>query len=251
MIERQSHPAAAPPLPAHGARHVAIIMDGNRRWAAEHQLPVAEGHRAGGRALRTVSRAAAAAGVAYLTVYAFSEENWRRDADEVGSLMETIRAFAADETAAMRGERVCVRTIGDIAGLPEATRAAVVALCDATRGNGGLVLTLALNYSARTEIATGIRRLAEDVAAKRLAAAAIDDDVLERYLRTAGLPDPICSSAAAANSASPIFCCTNWPIPSSGRRPCRGRPSTARSSRRLSRSLQPASDASGLDPGRA
>ena len=189
MIERRTQPAADS-LPAHGARHIAIIMDGNRRWAAENDVSVVEGHRAGGRALRTVSKAAAAAGVAYLTVYAFSEENWRRDPGEVGALMETIRAFATDEASAMQSERVCVRTIGNVAGLPPATREAVGALCEATSANGGLVLTLALNYSARTEIATGIRRLAEDVAARRLAADAIDDDVLERYLRTAGLPDP-------------------------------------------------------------
>ncbi len=191
MIERRLETApACAPRSAPAARHVAIIMDGNRRWAAERQLPVADGHRAGGRALRRTCRAARNAGLDFLTVYAFSQENQRRDGREVDALMQTIRAFAEDEAASIVREGLRVRAIGRLEGLPPATRDAIAGLCAVTERNDGLTLTLALNYSARTEIAHGIRRIAEDVAAGRVDARAIDDALLERYLRTPELPDP-------------------------------------------------------------
>ncbi len=192
MIERRF--AASPANPTPGAapapRHVAIIMDGNRRWARERGLPASEGHRAGAAALRATTRAAASVGVEILTVYAFSQENRRRDPSEVGILMDLIRHFAEREAAALTRENVRVAAIGRIEALPAATRTAVETLVASTAGNDGMLLNLALNYGARTELCDAVKALSRDVRSGRLALEAIDDDSLSRYLYTAGLPDP-------------------------------------------------------------
>jgi undecaprenyl diphosphate synthase len=189
MIERSLIQTAQPSRPP-APRHVAIIMDGNRRWARERNLSSLEGHRAGAGALRETVRAAIRAGVEILTVYAFSEENWRRDAREIGPLMDLVRHFAQREAASLRGENVRVLAIGHIEGLPPATRAAVETLAHATAGCDGLLLNLALNYGARRELCDAIRALALDVRAGKLAPDSLDDDTLSDYLYTAGLPDP-------------------------------------------------------------
>jgi undecaprenyl diphosphate synthase len=176
MIERAHAPAHASGA---AARHVAIIMDGNRRWAHARELTAAEGHGAGAGVLRAIVRAAARAGIEFLTVFAFSEENWRRDPSEVTLL-----------AASLAEESVRVRTIGRIAELPHAPRGALAALETATAHNSGLTLNLAVNYGARTELCDAIRALARDVAAGALDAASIDGSVLASYLYTAGLPDP-------------------------------------------------------------
>lgn len=190
MIERRIAATAVAPAAAPIPRHVAVIMDGNRRWARERNLPAIEGHRAGTKALRDTAKAAARAGVEILTVYAFSEENWRRDGAEVGELMELVRAYALREAAALRADNVRVRAIGRIEKLPAATKVAVEALIEATAACDGMVLNLALNYGARTELCDAIRALAIDVRDGGLALDDIDDDVLSRYLYTAGMPDP-------------------------------------------------------------
>jgi undecaprenyl diphosphate synthase len=187
MIERTIAPSATAASIPH---HVAIIMDGNRRWARERGLPSLEGHRAGAAALRTTAKAAARAGIGILTVYAFSEENWRREASEVVPLMDLVRHFALREAEALRGENVQVRALGRIDALPPATRAAVETLVRETASCDGLLLNLALNYGARTELCDAIRALALDVKSGALGLDAIDDDVLGSYLYTAGLPDP-------------------------------------------------------------
>ena len=165
-------------------------MDGNRRWAQARGLSSFEGHRAGAGALRETVRAATRAGVGWLTAFAFSEENQRRERDEVAALMELIAAFAANEREALRAEGVRVRTIGHVETLPESTRTALAALSAATASNRGLVLTLALNYGARTELLDAMRAIVDDVARGGLAPEAIDDESLGRYLYTAGMPDP-------------------------------------------------------------
>ncbi len=171
-------------------RHVAIIMDGNRRWARERNLRAVEGHRAGARTLRTIVRAAAKAHLEILTVFAFSEENWARDPAEVLALMELVRLFALRERESLVAENVRVRTIGRIERLPEATKTALAELVGATANNDGLLLNIALNYGARTELCDAIRALALDVQRGVLPLSALDEDVLPRYLYTAGLPDP-------------------------------------------------------------
>ncbi len=186
MIERRA-PLLAP---AFRPRHVAIIMDGNRRWAAQRGLPAIAGHRAGGQALARTARAASERGLELLTVFAFSHENWRRDEGEVSLLMDLVRTFAEREAAGLREANVSVRAIGRTHELPVATRTAVETLVAATASCDGLRLNLALNYGARGELCDAVRALAEDVRSGALAAGAIDDESLGKYLYTAGMPDP-------------------------------------------------------------
>jgi undecaprenyl diphosphate synthase len=172
------------------ARHVAIIMDGNRRWARERRLPAIEGHRAGSQTLRQIIRAASRLGVQILTVFAFSEENWRREPSEVALLMELLRLFALRERDALGAENVRIGLLGRIDALPPSTRDALNALVDATASNDGLLLNLAINYGARRELGDAMRALARDVQRGNLAPSAIDEETLSHYLYTAGLPDP-------------------------------------------------------------
>jgi undecaprenyl diphosphate synthase len=188
MIERVE--AVSAPGTSTAPRHVAIIMDGNRRWAASNGLPQIEGHRRGMLTLRRVVVAAAKAGIEVLTVYAFSEENWGRGSAEVGTLMELGAAFARREAAAFAREGVRVRVIGRRDRLPVAAREAFAALEAATAGACKMTLNLAVDYGARTELATAVRALAEDVAAGRLDPDTIDDAAIAGRLSTAGLPDP-------------------------------------------------------------
>lgn len=186
MISRKALVPDVDALP----RHVAIILDGNRRWATARGLSEAEGHRAGAAALQATIATAARIGLECLTVYAFSEGHFRRGASEVGLLMDLTRDLAHAETAALVRRNVRVRALGRIAGLPAPTREAVEILVAATAGCDGMALNLALNYGARTELCDAIKALARDVRGGRLAASDIDDDSVAAYLYTAGLPDP-------------------------------------------------------------
>jgi undecaprenyl diphosphate synthase len=178
------------PAPRETPHHVAIIMDGNRRWARERGLPSIEGHRVGARRLREIARAAADAGIAVLTVYAFSEENWRRSPAEVRLLMELVGLYARSEQAALVKENVSVRIIGRLDRLPQNTRRALEQLVAATAGNDRLTLNLAIDYSARTELCDAVRALAADVAAGKVRAADVSEKDISGYLYTAGQPDP-------------------------------------------------------------
>jgi undecaprenyl diphosphate synthase len=171
-------------------RHVAIIMDGNRRWAAASGLPQIEGHRRGMLTLRRIVVAAAKAGIEVLTVYAFSEENWGRGPAEVGTLMELGAAFARREAATFVRAGVRVRIIGRRDRLPVALREAFAALETSTACGNAMTLNLAVDYGGRTELAMAVRALAEDVAAGRLDPDAIDEAAIAGRLSTAGLPDP-------------------------------------------------------------
>ena len=184
MIERVE--PAAPVAP----RHVAIIMDGNRRWARSHGMPPIEGHRRGMRTLRTIVEAAAHAGVDVLTVYAFSEENWQRDRSEVGGLMEIGAVFARRQTAQLVRDGVRVRLIGRRDRLPAALRGAFEDMERLSAHNRRITLNLAVDYGARSELTAAVRALAQDVADGKLDPADIDEDALARNLWTAGLPDP-------------------------------------------------------------
>ena len=184
MIERIEPACSATP------RHVAIIMDGNRRWARSHGMPPIEGHRRGMRTLHTIVEAAAHAGVGVLTVYAFSEENWQRDRHEVGGLMEIGAVFARRETAQLVRDGVRVRLIGRRDRLPTPLRDAFDAMERRSAHNRRITLNLAVDYGARSELTAAVRALARDVAAGKLDPADIDEGALERNLWTAGLPDP-------------------------------------------------------------
>jgi undecaprenyl diphosphate synthase len=176
--------ADAPP------RHVAIIMDGNRRWARGHNVPPLEGHRRGIDALERAVDAALAAGIEMLTVYAFSEENWGRPGVEVRDLFGLAERFARDKAAALAARGVRVRTIGRRDRLPAAVLDAFRILEEDTAGGTALVLSIALDYAARTELREVCRSLAQDVAAGRLAPDDIDEETIAGRLWTAGLPDP-------------------------------------------------------------
>jgi len=174
------------PLP----RHVAVIMDGNRRWAAERRLPVAEGYRRGMIALREMTRACSDFGIPILTVYGFSEENWKRSWAEITILFELCCAFARSELDALCRENVRVRVLGRYEELPEAPRRALRSLVDNTKTNTGTVLNLAVNYSGRGELRDAVRSLASDVRSGLVEPQAIDDKTIASYLYTADMPDP-------------------------------------------------------------
>ncbi len=183
MIERAPVSTGVP-------RHVAIIMDGNRRWALHHGLPALEGHRRGIAALERTVDAALRAGVAMLTVYAFSEENWGRGDGEVPGLLGLAEAFAREKAAALAARGVRVRTIGRRDRLPAAVAEAFRTLEERTARGSALLLTIALDYGARTELRDACRALAREVAAGRLEAEGIDETAIAERLWTAGLPDP-------------------------------------------------------------
>ena len=171
-------------------KHVAIIMDGNRRWAKERRLPAIEGHRRGIVALREVTRAARDLGIPVLTVYGFSTENWKRDRTEISLLLDLCVYFAQNELAELSRNNVRVNVIGRYEALPSASRDALDGLVEKTKNNDGLLLNLAVNYSARMEMRDAICALAEDVKSGKLAVDAIDEERIESYLYTATLPDP-------------------------------------------------------------
>jgi len=169
--------APGAPLP----RHVAIIMDGNGRWAKQRHLPRLAGHKAGVEAVRRVTRAARALGIEALTLYAFSSENWRRPAEEVGDLMGLLRLFIRSDLAELARENVRLRVIGDWRALAPDLVALIEDATARTAANTGPILAIALNYGAQAELAAAARRLAER-------GAPIDEAAIEAELDTAALP---------------------------------------------------------------
>ncbi len=167
-------------------RHVAIIMDGNGRWATGRGMSRSAGHRAGTENVRTIIRAFARARVRYLTLYAFSTENWYRPTDEVDSLISIIRDVIGPESENLHREGVRIRHIGDLDGLPQDLSTAIEYAIDLTRDNDRLTLSVAFNYGARAEILTAMRRMISD----GVAPDSVDEDTFESYLDTAGIPDP-------------------------------------------------------------
>jgi undecaprenyl diphosphate synthase len=170
--------------------HVAIIMDGNRRWARERRMPAIEGHRRGIVALREVTRAASDWGIPMMTVYGFSTENWKRDSTEISLLLDLCVYFAQSELAELRRNNVRVNVIGHYEQLPAPSRDALDGLIAKTADRTGLVLNLAVNYSGRSEVRDAVVSLARDVQAGRLAPEAIDEARIASYLYTANMPDP-------------------------------------------------------------
>ncbi len=171
-------------------RHVAIIMDGNGRWAAARGLPRVEGHRRGVEALRKTVRAASDLGIAYLTIFSFSSENWSRPQSEVRDLLTLLRRFIRNDLADLHKSNVCVRIIGERDDLLHDIRSLLEEAESLTCRNSGLTLVVAFNYGARQEIARAARRLAGEVAQGRLAAEAITPELLARQLDAPDIPDP-------------------------------------------------------------
>lgn len=178
------------PVPGKMPRHVAIIMDGNGRWAAKRHLPRAAGHRQGVEAVRVIVRAAGDLGIEYLTLYGFSSENWKRPVEEVNDLMGLLRLFIRRDLAELHQNGVHVRVIGDRDHLD----ADIVAMIDEaellTAENDRLKLQIAFNYGGQNEIASAVRRVAREVKAGTLDPSAITPDTIAGFLDTAGMPDP-------------------------------------------------------------
>ncbi len=180
-------PSAEPLLPIEDLpRHVAIIMDGNRRWARQRDLPELEGHSAGVEAIREVLRHAVRRGVRVLTLYAFSRENWARSDDEVAGLFSLLEAAVRSETDELRRQGVRVRLLGRLDELPDATRRSIDEALDATSDGNQLTLNIAFNYAGRTELVDAVRR----IIAAGTPPEAIDEAAISAALYTAGLPDP-------------------------------------------------------------
>jgi len=171
-------------------RHVAIIMDGNGRWAKARSLPRLAGHRAGVEPVRTSVRTCAELGVEVLTLYAFSVENWNRPKAEVLGLMQVLKETLKHEQAELDANGVRLRTIGRESDLPADVRAQLDATRDALSHNTGLVLNLALSYGGRAELVDAAKAIARDACGGRIDPEAIDEALLGRYLYTADLPDP-------------------------------------------------------------
>ena len=171
-------------------RHVAIIMDGNGRWAAARSLPRAEGHRRGVEALRRTIRAAGEIGIQYVTIFSFSAENWTRPETEVNDLMGLLKAFIRRDLAELHSENVRIRVIGSRENLRGDILPLLLEAEETTRGNTGLTLVIAFNYGSRDEIARAARRLAFKVQAGALRAEDIDAMAIDRELDTYGMPDP-------------------------------------------------------------
>jgi undecaprenyl diphosphate synthase len=171
-------------------RHIAIIMDGNGRWAAERGLPRTEGHRRGVDALRRTVRAVGEMGIGILTIFSFSAENWSRPPAEIRDLMGLLRRFIGNDLAELHQNNVRVRIIGERDGLDSEIRRLLEEAEELTRENGGLLLVVAFNYGGRQEIARAARRVAELVAAGKLAPGDITADMIGRHLDAPDLPDP-------------------------------------------------------------
>jgi undecaprenyl diphosphate synthase len=171
-------------------RHVAVIMDGNGRWAQRRGLPRAAGHRAGAKAVQAAVRHSVRRGVGALTLFAFSSENWRRPADEVGTLMQLFLEALQREIDELHANGVRLRFIGDRTALAADLRERMQAAENLTAANARLVLNVAVSYGGRWDIVAAVRRLADEVHAGRLEPAAISDDLLAAQLALAGQPDP-------------------------------------------------------------
>jgi undecaprenyl diphosphate synthase len=170
--------------------HVAVIMDGNGRWAAKRNLPRVAGHRAGAKTVEEAIATALELGVRYLTIYSFSSENWRRPADEVDALMALFVEVLKAKMDDLMAQRVRVRVLGRLDEMPEATAAAFRDAMATTAANDRLDLLVALNYGARGELVDAVRSIVTDAAAGRLLPADVGEDTIASRLYTAGVPDP-------------------------------------------------------------
>ncbi len=175
--------------PAKLPRHVAIIMDGNGRWARQHKLSVSRGHRQGTETLREIIRHTDDLGIEALSLYAFSTENWSRPPEEVAALMQLILDFFASEIDELDEKNVRILILGDKSALPEKQRETLIEAERRTAGNTGLHLNIAVNYGSRAELAKAAREIAEEALAGRLKPEEISEETVSEHLYTAGQPE--------------------------------------------------------------
>ncbi len=185
-IHAQLSKAARENLPT----HVAVIMDGNGRWAKKRKLPRVEGHRKGVESVRATMKACGELGIKYLTLYAFSVENWNRPKEEVDTLMKYLSRFLKSEIGELNKNNVRIEVIGQIYRLPEFVQAQLRKTQEALSKNNGLTLTLALSYGGRTEIVEAMRAIAAKVKEGKLDPAEINEQIISQNLYTYNMPDP-------------------------------------------------------------
>jgi undecaprenyl diphosphate synthase len=171
-------------------KHIAVIMDGNGRWAKEHGLARNVGHARGSKNVERVCEAAWNMGVEYLTVYAFSTENWKRPKAEVEALMKLLRNYMKSSIKKAKKNNMRIRIIGDLSPLEEDLQDSILELIEATKDHTGLNFTIAINYGSRDEILRGIRSITEDCLTGKVTPAKIDEELFSSYLDTRDLPDP-------------------------------------------------------------
>ncbi len=171
-------------------KHIAVIMDGNGRWAERRGLPRIQGHRAGRKAVREVVEGCVELGIQVLTLYTFSVENWSRPRREVSALMRFLERTLAEERDELKKNKVSLGVIGRVEDLPESVRRALNETIDFLKGGDALLLNLALSYGGRVEIVDAVRRISSQAFRRRVRPEEVDEGLVERYLYTAGLPDP-------------------------------------------------------------
>ena len=170
--------------------HVAFIMDGNGRWAKKRFLPRSAGHRAGASNFRTITRYCSRIGIQYLTIYAFSTENWNRPAEEVGGLMRLFKEYLEEALRDFMDENIRVRFIGDVSAFPAEVRQLIEEVEEASAPKTGMVLNLAMNYGGRAEITRAAQRFAQEVQQGRRSPEELTEELFSQYLYTGGQPDP-------------------------------------------------------------
>lgn len=171
-------------------KHIAIIMDGNRRWARENGLEVKQGHKEGAKTLEKIVRYANKIGLKYITVYAFSTENWKRTADEVGALMLLLQNYLDDYSKRADTENIKVKVLGDISALSAGMQKSILKCMERTKDNTGITFNIALNYGGRDEILKAVKKISEDVKQGKIEVSDITEQTVSNSLYTAGQPDP-------------------------------------------------------------
>ena len=170
--------------------HIAIIMDGNRRWARERGLEVKDGHKEGAKTLEKVVRYAKEIGIKYVTVYAFSTENWKRTEEEVGALMRLLQSYIDEYSKRADTENTRIKILGDISALSEGMQKAILKCEERTKDNTGITFNIALNYGGRDEILKAVKKIAENVKEGNINPEDITEETIADSLYTAGMPDP-------------------------------------------------------------
>ena len=170
--------------------HVAIIMDGNRRWAKARMMPVKLGHKQGAETLKKIVRYAQKIGIKYMTVYAFSTENWKRSEEEVAALMDLLKAYLEDFAKEADTENIVIRVLGSMKELSKELQDAINRTVERTKDNTGIIFNIALNYGGRNEIVNATRQISEEVLAGKIKPEDIDEEMLSKHMYTKGEPDP-------------------------------------------------------------
>ena len=170
--------------------HIAIIMDGNRRWAREHDLETKQGHKQGAKTLENIVRYANKIGIKYMTVYAFSTENWKRTKEEVGALMLLLQNYLDDFSKRVDTENIKIKVLGDITALSKGVQNSINKAIERTKENTGIVMNVAFNYGGRAEITYALKKIANSLMNNEITIEDIDENLISNNLYTAGQPDP-------------------------------------------------------------